>query len=161
MISLKQGAGCLVMKFSFRWPDGEKIPAKPERDPAQPNLSIEGRTAVFTFKGNWGLLWAMRMQDAASEYGNTPNKPNPTLMKFSIPNGQNSKAVLFNSISLTVPSLSAHTKGQVMRLPDFPAIAPELPGAGELYAERAVLTEGVVQEVSNLKNLNSGLVDQT
>ena len=140
------------VKFSFRWPDGEKIPAKPERDPAQPNLSIEGRTAVFTFKGNWGLLWAMRMQDAASEYGNTPNKPNPTLMKFSIPNGQNSKAVLFNSISLTVPSLSAHAKGQVMRLPDFPAIAPELPGAGELYAERAVLTEGVVQEVSNLKS---------
>ncbi len=140
------------VKFSFRWPDGAKIPAKPERDPAQPNLSIEGRTATYTFKGNWGLLWAMRMQDAVNEYGNAPNKPSPTLMKFSIPNGPSSKAVLFNSVSLTVPSLSAHTKGQVMRLPDFPAMAPELPAEGELYAERAVLTEGVVQGASNVNS---------
>jgi type VI secretion system protein ImpL len=143
------------VKFTFRWPDGAKIPAKPERDPAQPNLSIEGRTAVFTFKGNWGLLWALRMQNAASEYGNAPNKPSSTLPKFSVPNGAGSTAVLFNAISLTVPALTAHTKGQVMRLPDFPAAAPELPQAGELYAERAVLTEGVVQASSMLKPLSS------
>lgn len=143
------------VKFTFRWPDGEKMPAKPERDPAQPNLTIEGRTATFTFKGNWGLLWAMRMQDAIGEYGNTPNAPSPTLMKFTIPNGPGSTAILFNSISLTVPSLTAHTKGQVMRLPDFPAIAPELPPAGELYAERAVLTEGAIQGSSTLKPSNS------
>ncbi len=37
-----------------------------------------------------------------------------------------------------------------MRLPDFPAAAPELSPAGELYAERAVLTEGVVQASSIL-----------
>ena len=138
-----------TVKFSFRWPNGEKMPAKPERDPAQPNLSINGRTAEFTFKGNWGLLWALRMQDAGKEYGNAPSKPSPTLMKFTIPNGPSSKAILFNAISLTVPSLSAHTKGQVMRLPEFPAIAPELPGASELYAERAVLTEGVIASPLN------------
>ena len=144
------------VKFTFRWPEGEKIPAKPARDPAQPNLSVEGRTAVFTFKGNWGLLWALRMQNAASEYGNITNTPSSTLLKFSVPNGPGSTAVLFNAISLTVPALTAHTKGQVMRLPDFPAVAPELPPAGELYAERAVLTEGVVQASSILGSSGSG-----
>ncbi|MES2608010.1 MAG: hypothetical protein V4544_04715 [Pseudomonadota bacterium] len=76
-------------------------------------------------------------------------------MKFSIPNGPSSKAVLFNSVSLTVPALTAHTKGQVMRLPDFPAAAPELPPAGDLYAERAVLTEGIVQGASMLGSSGS------
>jgi len=133
------------VKFMFRWPNGEKILIKPERDPAQPNLGIDGRTATFTFKGNWGLLWALRMQDAGKEYAKAPSQPSPTLMKFTIPNGPSSTAVLYNAVSLTVPSLSAHTKGQVMRLPDFPALAPELPAAGDLYLERAVLTEGIVQ----------------
>eukprot|EP01035_Chromulina_nebulosa_P020327 gene20327-26386_t len=144
------------VQFSFRWADGDKVPAKPERDPAQPNLTVENRTAVFTFKGNWGLLWALRLQDASNEYGKAPSTPNPSLLKFVIPNGKDSKAVLFNNVSLTVPSLSANKKGHVMKLPEFPAVAPELPPDDKLYAERPVLTEGIVGNGAS----SSGIADR-
>ncbi|MDP3371398.1 MAG: type VI secretion protein IcmF/TssM N-terminal domain-containing protein [Candidatus Paracaedibacteraceae bacterium] len=143
------------VKFSFRWPDGAKIPSYPVRDPKQPNLSISDRTATFAFKGKWSLLWALRMQEDINAYAKLTSKPNPTLMKFTIPTGPTTSSVLFNTIALTVPSTSAHTKGKDMKLPNFPAFAPELPPANELHADRAVLTEqgiGGIKTTTGEKN---------
>jgi hypothetical protein len=66
--------------------------------------------------------------------------------------------IILNNGKLTILWLTENTKGQVMRLPDFPAAAPELPPAGELYAERAVLTEGVVQASSILTGSGAAVV---
>ncbi len=133
--------------FQFRWPSGDAIPAKPARDPAQPNLSIEGTTATFTFRGRWALLWALRMQAASSSDYTTMTDPVPSLLKFNVPTGSNNQATLFNTLTLSVPAVKPKTPGRVVTLPDFPAAAPDLSVEIMAFENQAVLTEGLRRPV--------------
>ncbi|RZI45690.1 type VI secretion protein IcmF/TssM N-terminal domain-containing protein [Candidatus Finniella inopinata] len=135
------------IKISFRWPQGDSVPVKPAKDPAQPLLSIDERTATFTFSSRWALLWLLRLHMANNAEYTPLQDPNPHVLKFTIPTTPADKAVVYNVVTLTLPSANPKTPGKVVRMPVFPVLAPALPAEVLRYADKAVLTEGDIKAV--------------
>ncbi|MCX7338107.1 MAG: hypothetical protein NTX76_02335 [Alphaproteobacteria bacterium] len=137
------------VEASFRWAEGDTIPAKPAKDPGQPLLTVEEGRATFRFPGRWSLLWLLRLQAARQNEYSPLKDPNPFMLKFSVPTegSGRSLATVYNLITLTAPSSNPKSPGKVVRIPTaFPALAPTLSEEVLKYDGQAVLTEGVSSE---------------
>ena len=135
------------VEIGFRWPEGDSIPANPVKDPSLPLLDVDGRKATFKYEGRWALLWMIKMQAATKgEYASLKD-PNPFMLKFVIPTGTDSKAVVYNLITLMAPSANPKAPGKAIGVPVFPVLAPDLDASVSQYENQAVLTEGVVTAV--------------
>ncbi len=137
------------VEISFRWPDVS--PSFPVRDAKQPLLDVDGRKATFRYTGRWALFWMLRMH-ATNKGEILPLKsPNPYVLKFIIPTGAVETATVYNLIILMSPSSNPKAPGKIMKVPDFPAFAPNLPDeVSAQYADKPVITEGIVKSAELL-----------
>ena len=71
--------------------------------------------------------------------------PNPHVLKFMIPTSPADKAVVYNVLTLMLPSANPKKLGKLVRMPVFPVLAPDLSDEVLGYADKAVLTEGVIK----------------
>ncbi len=133
------------IQVSFRWPFIESLAIKPVKDPTQPLLSIEGQTATFTFAGHWSLFWLLRLHLAHKGEYVIPQDPNPHMLKFVIPTGAYTKAIVYNLVTLMVPSSNPKISGKIVRVPVFPTSAPPLDALILEYADQPILTEGGIK----------------
>ncbi len=133
------------VEVSFRWPDAS--PSLPIRDPKQPLLEVDGRKATFRYTGRWSLFWMLRMH--ATNKGETlPLKdPNPYVLKFVIPTGVDETTIVYDLIILMSPSSNPKAPGKILKVPDFPAFAPEISNEVMKYVDKPVITEGVITPV--------------
>ena len=133
------------IQVSFRWPFIESLPIKPYKDPAQPLLSVDDQTATFTYGGRWALFWLLRLHMANKGEYSTVQDPNPHMLKFTIPTGPYMKAIVYNLMTLMLPSSNPKVPGKIVRMPVFPTTAPPLGEDVLRYANEAVLTEGIIK----------------
>jgi hypothetical protein len=133
--------------LGFRWPQGDSVPIKPVKDPAQPLLSIDEKTATFSFSNKWSFLWMLRLHMANKSEYSAIQDPDPQVIKFTIPLVGSGKAIVYNLITLTLPSDNPKKTGKTVRMPVFPFEAPDLPEEILLYADEPVLAEGEVEAV--------------
>lgn len=119
----------MPISISFQW--ASNGPSQPMVDQKQPNLSVNGTTATYTYQGPWALLELLLMQEApATEFKNFID-PNPQTLLFTIPtsgtqtpdNPSSTPAKLF----IRMTPLSSEKEGNtVLSVPFFPAAAPLL-----------------------------------
>ena len=133
------------VSLSFRWPQGDSIPLKPVKDQTQSLLSIDEKTATFTYTGRWALFWLLRLHMANKTEYSPLQDPNPHVLKFMIPTSPADKAVVYNVLTLMLPSATPKKLGKLVRMPVFPVLAPDLSDEVLGYADKAVLTEGVIK----------------
>ncbi|MBS0185851.1 MAG: hypothetical protein JSS34_05865 [Proteobacteria bacterium] len=114
---------------SFQW--ASNGPNQPMTDGNQPNLSVTGNTATYTYNGPWALLELILMQDTPlTEFSNLTD-PNPQTLFFKIPtrgaltpnNPSSIPAKLFMRITPKAPEKQG---GLVLTVPYFPDAAPVL-----------------------------------
>lgn len=133
------------VQVTFRWPQGHSIPIKPVRDPSQPLLTVDEKTATFTYQGNWALFWMLRLQLANKGDYSILQDPNPHMLKFVIPTSSVEKTIVYNLLTLSLPSQNPKKPGKTVRFPSFPVIAPKIPNEVLEYQDQAVLTEGYIE----------------
>lgn len=128
-----------AVEVGFRWADG--IDKKPFRDKGQPYMSVDGTTAIYTFPGRWSLFWLLRNQRCSSKdlAGSGENKP--YILRFEIPTGPNSKAIVYTRVTLMEPGKG----GKMLKLPVFPLEAPSLPKEIFALKDKAVLAQGEIE----------------
>lgn len=129
------------IEVSFRWADGETMPAAPQEDKNQRSLFVEGRTAIFKYKGPWSLLWLLK-KHGASKMENKDSKA--YTLKFSIPTGKGRQALVYDQVTLLKPSSTPKKPGKVLHVPDFPLAAPVMGEEVLRFANQPVLTDGIV-----------------
>lgn len=119
----------MPISVSFQW--AANGPNQPVTDQKQPNLSINGTTATYTYQGPWALLELLLMQEApVTEFKNFID-PNPQTLLFTVPtqgtltpdNPSSAPAKLFVRITPRSPEKEG---GTVLTVPFFPAAAPLL-----------------------------------
>lgn len=138
------------VSFQFRWPLGKNALAKPVTDPSQPMLSVKDQTARFNYSGPWALLWALQTHMAPVTESGPKNGSNAILLKFIVPTNSKEKntqeqAILYNSMTLTLPDNEKKGSGKHLTFPTFPAVAPALDPTIIALARDAVLTEKKVK----------------
>jgi type VI secretion system protein ImpL len=130
---------------AFRWPVIQGLLDSPFNDPKQPHLKVVGETATFTFNGKWSILRMIRQHRALpGEYPALIN-PNAIVLKFTVPVGENKRAILFISLSFIGPSTNPNMPGKTLEYPEFPTFAPALPEELDRYRNEPVLSFKVVQ----------------
>jgi type VI secretion system protein ImpL len=134
------------VQISFRWPQSDSIPTRPVRDLSQPLLSVDEKTATFTFSAKWSLLWMLRLHMANKNEYTPLQDPNPHVLKFTIPLSGDEKAVVYDLLTLTLPPDNPKKSGKTVRMPDFPFNAPDLPETVLQYADQPVLAEGEIDD---------------
>jgi type VI secretion system protein ImpL len=144
------------VEISFRWPD--VAPVSPVSDHKQPLLEVDGKKATYRYTGRWALFWMLRMHAANKGEFLSLKDPNPYVLKFVIPTGLEETAIVYNLLTLMMPSSNPKAPGKVLKVPDFPSFAPEISSEVSKYADKPVITEGIVAPVE-LTNL-PGTPDQ-
>ena len=131
-------------EISFRWPDVKGLLEKPLSDPKQSSLTVLDNTAKFLYKGNWSILRMVRQHRAnKGEYVPMSN-PNSVVLKFIVPVGEGTSAILFNSMSFLAPSTNPNLPGKALEFPEFPTFAPSLSQEIERYRNEPVLGFGII-----------------
>jgi type VI secretion system protein ImpL len=142
------------IEIGFRWPDtinfedegqqNQQNPnvtfPKPSNDPDQPNLNVIENQVNFTYKGRWSLLWLLRQQFILKNSLSGIYDAMPYLLKFSVPIGSNDRAIMFNLVSVMIPSDKPKQSGTLIRFIDFPINAPEVPSEIERLSTDPILT---------------------
>lgn len=113
-----------AVELGLSWP--QVSPLQPYNDPKQPNLQVIKTQATFSYPGRWALLGMIHKQQALNTDYSPLTNPVPYVLKFEIPNGPEEKTIAFMRITLLEPS-TGNQGNKPMRVPTFPALAPDIP----------------------------------
>ncbi|MBP9752236.1 MAG: hypothetical protein KBD31_00270 [Proteobacteria bacterium] len=135
--------------FGFKYSDGD---TKPVADANTPNYRAEGSTATLSYGGRWALLKALKASVNTELTGDSKYY----VLGFNIPIAQG-KTSVFDRVTLSVPSTKGKAVGKEMRMPEFPADAPNVSGDIKGYLNQAALADGLVEpQVYTPKSFDEG-----
>ncbi len=121
-----------TLKINFRWPDIRPgfNPRQPLVDATQPSMTVSGALATFNYQGKWALLDMIQNHLVLGSKA----QDGSYLFKFIIPTSDNKKTIIYNRMTLRMPSKNTKTPGKLVVIPTFPKMAPLI--AEQIIAEK-------------------------